>query len=1291
MYISNNALALNPASKKNKILAFLLISLAFISLLATFIYQSMHFVNSFNDPAWVERFLSTKLHQVVKIEHISSQWQDGQPVIKIDNLAILNQTKPLLAIKHLHFGIDLVATFLRCQLMVGEFLVDGSKIFLYEKPGGRLLVNNIPALELDLKTTSKEKINYVITSLLTSGNKTIKNVSIKWYNQAGMPVLPETQLNLKAKSHFIHHQYKGTIHTSNQDSINIEGKAFGSWLARPLLYFSASAKASQLNLASIALISYLNHTLSLKGTTAINFSVISQPYRALSLNGWFDSSNFALQVGQKIFDADRFRSFFNVEYRAGRLALSLKNANWLIKDQQFAFKLIELNQTKREETTQQTIKIDQFQLSPVVKFIKKYQFLPAYVQNAVDQMKPSGVITDFEWSRSNRVAFTTLQGNMFNVDVAPWRQIPGFKHFNGAFSIWPKGGKLSVNTTNTLFSYQPLFRFPIMVKRAAAQVRWNQDSRNQTIIKIKNVKLKLTMGQAWGSMLIKLRNATSPYVNAKFQFNLTDASQLLSVYPVTTTPASVVDWLGEAIKGGRVEKGLFILSGKIADFPFDSNEGKFIIKGNLYDGYLHYLEGWPDIDHLRARLLFKGRSMDIQAPQASMLGATLSTVHATIQDLEKALLTVNGKISTKSQIITLGSASNPISTYYKTPWLKEIKLQGPWQALLSLSLPLDDTNVNRLKFSSQIHMAGVNLTSTTPFLSASHLQGDLIVHQNYLSSSVITGIFAQQPFNLLINATDLADGKETTINWRSQIAIEQVKQWLGPTPWLDALEGKTSYQATVKMKSNENQFISQQFDLTSNLLGLQSALPMPFNKEAQEALDSSLELKKLASKTSVNFLLSHRLNGQLIFKPNGSKTVFDRGIIHLGDEKLPLPSQKGLTIAGYLAEFNLAKWKLVFSKQQVSGKSVKDHLITILPWINQLVLQVGHLQLAQFELKQALLDIKPSKDVLTLAINSQQVTGKLNYYIKNTLTPLIIQLKSLELDKLPLGSAMWQPGDLLPMLVNITQLRYGNFSLKNINVNVKPEGNSLKINEIKIADDLLKFSANGKWLITNGQHQTNLNGHFESNNLGALLFKWKITDNVVKGRGVGDFNLNWQGAAYEPSLNTLSGSLKLAVEKGRIIKLNNQANIGMGVSRILTLFSLQNLPRRLMLDFSDLTTPGFSFDEITAALLFQKGQLYMDNAIISGPQAKVKVKGRIGLKAKDYNLNLSINPYATSSLPVVATLTAGPIVGAATWLIDKVLSHQVKKLTEIHYNVTGTWDKPNLIDLTQPLNEKHHE
>ena len=174
---------------------------------------------------------------------------------------------------------------------------------------------------------------------------------------------------------------------------------------------------------------------------------------------------------------------------------------------------------------------------------------------------------------------------------------------------------------------------------------------------------------------------------------------------------------------------------------------------------------------------------------------------------------------------------------------------------------------------------------------------------------------------------------------------------------------------------------------------------------------------------------------------------------------------------------------------------------------------------------------------------------------------------------------------------------------------------------------------------------------------------------------------------YNPDVKTLNGTVNLQLNKGRIINLSSSTETELGLGRVLNLFSLQTLPRRLMGDFSDLTDAGFSFDVMKGDFNLQQGNGYTTNAYLDGPVAKVMMKGRIGFGNKDYDLILSVAPYVTGSLPAVATVAGGPIVGAVAWVANKLISPVVSHIMTYDYHVTGSWDNPVITKMVGAQNK----
>ena len=193
-----------------------------------------------------------------------------------------------------------------------------------------------------------------------------------------------------------------------------------------------------------------------------------------------------------------------------------------------------------------------------------------------------------------------------------------------------------------------------------------------------------------------------------------------------------------------------------------------------------------------------------------------------------------------------------------------------------------------------------------------------------------------------------------------------------------------------------------------------------------------------------------------------------------------------------------------------------------------------------------------------------------------------------------------------------------------------------------------------------------------------MLGHWGIENShITLQNGLIHFSLSWPQAPYALNLGNLSGNLSLKLEKGRIIQ-GQTSDAAMGIGRMLSIFSLQTIPRRLTLDFSDLFQKGYSFDNLKGDFTLNAGNAMTNNTVFEGPAARVNVSGRIGLTAQDFNMLLKITPYVTSSIPVAAALLTGqPVVGIAAFVVNKMItSPKLSSVATYSYKVTGSWANP---------------
>ena len=104
-------------------------------------------------------------------------------------------------------------------------------------------------------------------------------------------------------------------------------------------------------------------------------------------------------------------------------------------------------------------------------------------------------------------------------------------------------------------------------------------------------------------------------------------------------------------------------------------------------------------------------------------------------------------------------------------------------------------------------------------------------------------------------------------------------------------------------------------------------------------------------------------------------------------------------------------------------------------------------------------------------------------------------------------------------------------------------------------------------------------------------------------------------------------------------------------------------------------------DSVTGTAQIKQGMLSTSDFKIYGSAAKVTMAGQVDLDRETQNLNIRILPTVGNSVSMLGAVTGGPLVGIGTFIINKLLHEPLDKLVSFEYNVTGTWENPNIVKL----------
>ena len=240
----------------------------------------------------------------------------------------------------------------------------------------------------------------------------------------------------------------------------------------------------------------------------------------------------------------------------------------------------------------------------------------------------------------------------------------------------------------------------------------------------------------------------------------------------------------------------------------------------------------------------------------------------------------------------------------------------------------------------------------------------------------------------------------------------------------------------------------------------------------------------------------------------------------------------------------------------------------------------------------------------------------------------------------------------------------------------QPRGAEWQIDRLKLANDSGQLDASGAWRVSARQQQTRLDVALDTKDSGAFLARYGYVEALHGAPTKIDGQLSWSGAPHEFDFATLSGMLRIHVGPGRFTKLEP------GPGKLLGVLSLQALPRRVTLDYSDVFSDGLAFDEITGNVRIAGGVMTTSDLRLVGPSAKVEISGDADLAKETQRLNVRVQPALSSSVSAGAALLflANPLLGAAvgagSLFAQAMLQDPVEKMFRYEYTVTGSWSDP---------------
>ena len=826
------------------------------------------------------------------------------------------------------------------------------------------------------------------------------------------------------------------------------------------------------------------------------------------------------------------------------------------------------------------------------------------------EYSPKGGIYDMvaRWTGEWREpAQYSVRGRFRGLSLNRSGRIPGFTGVSGALEATERGGTISLNSDRATVDMPLVFRDIHEFEALAAQASWTR-SGGETELRLNSVSF--SNSHLAGTVFGNYRTAGSVRGNIDITGSLTRAdARYVSRYIPLVIGKNARDWLDTAFIAGQSNDVSLRLKGNLDEFPFaDGKGGVFQVAAKITGGAVNYANGWPQIENISGDLVFRGKRMDVYAREGTIFSVRLPKVHVEIPDLllPDKTLEVDGEAEGPTGDFFTFIDKSPVNgmiDHFTQGW----QAQGAGKLALKLSIPLHANPKSKLAGSYQF--AGNTVVISPDLPAVEQAGGRIEFTESTVRAQNIAGAVLGGPVS--INATTTGDAA-VRVNVQGRMNADNARRSAGNPYWAQQLRGATDWRALITARKRTADVVVE-----SSLQGLAADLPAPISKSASESRPFRFERHYLAgSQDRLSISFGDVVSMNLLRRAEGARAVITRGAVRFGGPAAE-PDRPGVWVSGSVKALDVDRWIALLRQGggettiEWGGVDLKlDTMDALGRRFNELALNLA----AQDGQWRGTVAGKGLEGAVTW---QPQGNGKLTARMKTLAVPAPVPATA----NVATGVQQAPRDRDLPALDLVAeQFINKEKMLGRLELTAVPEGRDWRIERLRIANPEGTLMLDGVWQAGSTSRARRSTCKLETNDIGKLLVRLGYPEGVRRGTAKLEGPLSWMAGHTTLDYPTLSGNFVLEAAKGQFVKLDP------GIGKLLGILSLQSLPRRISLDFRDIFSEGFAFDEIVGAVKVNRGIAGTDNFRIQGPAVRVLMSGEVDLAQETQKLKVQDLP-----------------------------------------------------------------
>jgi uncharacterized protein (TIGR02099 family) len=868
-------------------------------------------------------------------------------------------------------------------------------------------------------------------------------------------------------------------------------------------------------------------------------------------------------------------------------------------------------------------------------------------------------------------------------------KFPGVSGITAKIDGSDERGRIELRSSAPTFEMPRLFTAPMRFTRANADVTWRHEGATWVVT---TRGAQIVHPQARALVDAELRYDMHPDVSPVLDMNASvediDVAATPKFIPYGKLHEPTIAWLDRAFIGGKASHGRFSCHGPVRKFPFRHSEGEFLATAEVSGASLDYYPGFDRLTDARAKVEFHNQSIKAELTAGQVGDVHLSHASFTLTDYHAPVLLIGAEASGDLARALSFVQASPLGPRIG-PQFMGLRGNGPARYDVRLTLPilspealaeLEEPKPQR-DYYVRADLDNVNVSLPALRAPAQRVSGIFELHNLDITVPSIRGTILDGPFELQASpgrtSRDVLAAVDLTAHGRA--AGARLPAFIG-LPATIRMSGATDWDLRGRIEQHGTGDWPLQFDVTSALAGLEIFAPHPFAKPSPETRATHVRIELPGQAYNDLTIESGSARAKLRFAVQNGQWRLDRGTARFDGQPVALSTQHGLLVAGDWPQFDLAEWLALGGETATPAATAGP---TLMDWLGPVDVHLDRATVYGFEFRDVVAKLRGEGDAWHVAVNGPSAEGQVT--VPADLSrgkPIVLEMKHLQLlseanadaDVAPAAPAApatpTDPRKLPAITAHADDFSWQNRRFGRLNAVISKDPRGITFDKLAASGDQFAIDAKGSWLMEAGGPRTRLAAELTTTDFSAMARALAYRDSIDAKKGHITTSLWWPGGPSGDVLKTLNGTMHFLLEDGQM------RDIQPGAGRMLGLLSVAQLPRRLALDFSDVTDKGLAFNSIKGDFELRNGDAYTQNLLLKGPAVNMGIVGRTGLGAEDYDQTIVVSGNTGGPLAVAGALAAGPVVGAGVLVLSQLFKDQLQGLARVYYHVSGPWAAP---------------